>query len=181
MFWCLIFLRRLAFPEDFRVEALNTLNLAYEDETKVNKMRKSVGATPAISAKNFARNHWIFSNLVRPSPPESLFTPRMLKQLAFYVCPLETLITLNGFYDTLSRHSEGGALTTSEFLRDFSVNSMHHLFYPSLRFPASLRMRVLLEIGFDPQEASQILLSKNKIFSDRSTSGMPKMERIMYV
>ncbi len=155
--------------------ALEILNLV--DRT-TDKKASLLGRSPSLVAKDFARVYWIFSKLVKPATPNGLFDQKLFKRLAYHVCPLESLVTINDFYETMSKHDD--SLTKTAFLNKFSPSCLHHLLYPSLRFPASLRMKILLEVGFTSQEAAEILLSRNKNFSDKSMSGVPKVERIRY-
>ncbi len=92
----------------------------------------------------------------------------MLRKMAFRVCPLESLITINDFYETLSESDE--SLTPESFVRDFSSQqfAVRSLLYPSYKFPARLRMRLLREIGFDEGEAAQVLMSKQS-FGDKGS------------
>lgn len=67
-------------------------------------------------------------------------------------------------------------LSREEFLKRFSHNAFHNVKLPSLKFPANVRMELLLKMGFTPAESKDILLSKVKSFSDNGIKSVESMK-----
>lgn len=109
------------------------------------------------NVKSLLRNVWISRNLLGEDPTV-LATHGRTKDHLFSllkVSPLESLITLNSLYECLSALEE--SVSVEDFLADFGQNNMRLIMFPSANFPATLRERILRQIGFSDQQVAHLL------------------------
>lgn len=83
--------------------------------------------------------------------------------------PLETLITMNAFYETLSDLDKSFS-NVDKFSKAFVDSAMANFRTPPTNLPVSVRRKILRDVGFADAEIVDILTSqKCARFSDSST------------
>jgi hypothetical protein len=83
--------------------------------------------------------------------------------------PLETLITLNSYYETLS-DLDSSMKSKETFLIAFKSVVPYTVRTPPYNLPISVRRQILSDIGFENAEIAKILVSgKCNHFTDKST------------
>lgn len=84
--------------------------------------------------------------------------------------PLETLVTLNTFYETISNLDDEFS-NPDKFLKSFVEGMMYTVRTPPINLPVSVRRQLLADIGFTDPEIVEILTStKCCRYSDTSTN-----------
>ena len=84
--------------------------------------------------------------------------------------PLETLITLNVYYDVLST-LDPSLSDANQLIEAFVKGASHTVRTPPTNLPLSVRQQILRDIGFADKEVAEIILSpKCCAFTDKSTN-----------
>ena len=130
-----------------------------------------------------ARNHYIFTKILtmeENNDRRTTMAKMMLVKSSLKLCPLETLILLNTYWEIFNikkghgsskpasctshadeKDTQVRALHYSEFIQKFSMckGAKNMIYLPSYGFPVSLRHKYFSDMGFDEHEIKHLLLS----------------------